>query len=714
LAQARLELNSRSCPTQPQRSIRLCIMATRACLAVFVCLAAGAAATRVTPVQKVTELLKKLQGQITEEGKKEAAQYDKYSCFCKEQADEKQYAIEKSTKLEKELGVKIDKLDGELSNLATEISELGTSITSKESEHERLTTARADEHEVYLEAKKNLTSGISAVEGALETLKSAKGDLTDAKLTSALVQVRAFAGRLAPQKLALLARSGKPGDAAKYQYHSNSIVGMLEDLLDTFKSNLKDMDEAEFKSKAEYDAAALGLTNEVKFQTKDKAEKEAINAAKTSEKEAAEEDKTMEEKDRKADSIFLSELTEDCQKKAELFDSRSTTRSDELTAIAGAIEQLTTVANPKYAANSKLVGLQKSVKPHRAERTLKSVSAPLLLQLRGVRSGKGSEAVSKVQAFLAEASGRLQSGILTSAAIKVLASKDHFVKVRQLIKDLIAKLEADAASEADQKSTCDTNMKAAMESRDKANANIEKAASAIAILEADIDKLKSEIADLTQQISDDRKALAEATELRTEEQANNEKTIADATEGKDAAELALKLLEDFYSAQSSLLQKASYVPPNADRDGNALEDVRPEIFDSEYKGQQTDAKGIIGILQVIVSDFDRTMTTTTSNDKDAAGDFKKQEKELNDNIAASETSKGAKKTSVVNKESDLKDKESDKATNEKLLESALSTLEKLKVSCVDGEETFADRKKKREEEIAALKEAMQILIDWQS
>ena len=41
----------------------------------------------VTPVEKVTELLKQLSADLEKEGKAEAAQYDKFSCFCKEQAD---------------------------------------------------------------------------------------------------------------------------------------------------------------------------------------------------------------------------------------------------------------------------------------------------------------------------------------------------------------------------------------------------------------------------------------------------------------------------------------------------------------------------------------------------------------------------------------------------------------------------------------------------
>merc|ERR1712107_608703 len=47
----------------------------------------------VSPVEKVIDLLKQLQAETEEQGNKEAAQYDKFACFCKEQADEKLYQI---------------------------------------------------------------------------------------------------------------------------------------------------------------------------------------------------------------------------------------------------------------------------------------------------------------------------------------------------------------------------------------------------------------------------------------------------------------------------------------------------------------------------------------------------------------------------------------------------------------------------------------------
>merc|ERR1719203_1191028 len=105
---------------------------SRLCLLSLLVLVAGASSRgsqTVAPVQKVIELLKKLSAQVEADGKKEAAQYDKFSCFCKEQADEKLYAIEKSTAKIEELDAEITDLDALIASLADDIGKLTKKIT---------------------------------------------------------------------------------------------------------------------------------------------------------------------------------------------------------------------------------------------------------------------------------------------------------------------------------------------------------------------------------------------------------------------------------------------------------------------------------------------------------------------------------------------------------------------------------------------------------
>merc|ERR1719482_243290 len=97
---------------------------------------------RVNPVEKVTELLEKLQAEVEAEGKSEAAAYDKYACFCKEQADNKD-------------------------------------IATLESEAEAAQTVRDDTNTAYKTRDGLLVQAISALENAIDALQASKGEMTD-------------------------------------------------------------------------------------------------------------------------------------------------------------------------------------------------------------------------------------------------------------------------------------------------------------------------------------------------------------------------------------------------------------------------------------------------------------------------------------------------------------------------------------------------------
>merc|ERR1719356_902983 len=220
---------------------------------------------------------------------------------------------------------------------------------------------------------------------------------------------------------------------------------------------------------------------------------------------------------------------------------------------------------------------------------------------------------------------RLFSPKLAALAAKVAVQEDHFVKVRGLIKDLITTLEAEALAEATSKSFCDTEMKAAVTTRDARKLDMERESTTISLKEAEKAQLLQDIATLGQEIADLNKALSEAAQLRSQEKANNEKTIADAGKGKEQIKLAISVLQQYYGfvqvdqisvgAAPAPAAYTPYVAPNADREGKTVADRAPEMsYSGEYGGKQEASTGIIGILEIILSDFERTESTVTSEE----------------------------------------------------------------------------------------------------
>jgi predicted nucleic acid-binding Zn-ribbon protein len=297
-------------------------------------------------------------------------------------------------------------------------------------------------------------------------------------------------------------------------------------------------------------------------------------------------------------------------------------------------------------------------------------------------------------------------------AMRVKVAADHFVKVRAVIHDLINKLEDDAEAEATQKSFCDENMQSALADRDRANAELEAAMAELSKLGSEKETLEREIQELKDAIAANLKALNEALELRNTEKAENEATIETAQEGKSAVELAINILEQFYD--NAFVQTGKYVPPNADREGLTVADRAPETFSNDdYEGKQGQSKGIIGLLDVILSDFERTIETTEDEEESAQSAYETFESDTKNDNGDKDSEITTKENRVSDIEDELVEQGEDKENSETLKKNALKELEKLKPMCVEGEETYEQRVQKREKEIEALKEAQDMLNDWQ-
>merc|ERR1719229_1994403 len=122
--------------------------------------------------------------------------------------------------------------------------------------------------------------------------------------------------------------------------------------------------------------------------------------------------------------------------------------------------------------------------------------------------------------------------------------------------------------------------------------------------------------------------MAEATKLRQEEKAKNEQTIKDAGEAQTAVAQALTVLKEFYA-----------------KAGEATALVRqpmPEIFDSPYKGMAAENGGVVGMLEVIESDFSRLEADTKAAEATS-------QKEYDTFITDSKVDKEAKSTDIEHK-----------------------------------------------------------------
>merc|ERR1719389_279133 len=154
-----------------------------------------------------------------------------------------------------------------------------------------------------------------------------------------------------------------------------------------------------------------------------------------------------------------------------------------------------------------------------------------------------------------------------------------------MIKDLIVRLMEEATQESEHKGWCDTELGTNKQTREDKSEDVD-------MLVAKKDQLTADIAKLSDEID---AAVAEATKVRGEEKAKNTQTIADAQEAQTAVASAIEVLNAFYAKAADA---TSLVQQTPDLDA-------PATFDKPYTGMQSENGGVMGMLEVIQSDFAR-------------------------------------------------------------------------------------------------------------
>jgi len=222
-----------------------------------------------------------------------------------------------------------------------------------------------------------------------------------------------------------------------------------------------------------------------------------------------------------------------------------------------------------------------------------------LLQMAAVRTGADlaqAEVVTLVKRLARQhhsaALAQLASRVASEFRYGASNGDDPFVKVKGLIQDMIAQLQAEAEAEATEKAYCDEQMaktKAKKEELDddieKLTVKIDQASSKSARLKEEVQALESELAALT-------KMQAEMDKIRADTHAAYETAKADLTLGLEGVRKALSVLREYYGG-AAFLQGGSHFAA-------LMQQPAMPVTHTKATGAGT---GIINILEVCESDF---------------------------------------------------------------------------------------------------------------
>jgi len=650
--------------------------------AVFALLLASGTASTATPVQKVVALMEGMLEKGKKEKHDEQVQFAAYKQFCDDTTTEKSRAIAEANEQIDTLKADIQKYTSDASKLAKEIAGLDEDISIWEGDEKAATNVREIEKADYDAMHKDYSESVDALTRAIAVLKKQSHDRSQASLleVSSLKSLELIPAD-AKKTIDLFLTQNDDAlavtapEANGYEFQSSGVVEMLEKLLDKFIDERTTLEKEEMNSKHAYDMLMQDLKAQIAQASKDRDEKAESKAKKLQAKADATGDLNDTTSTRNADAKYLADLTATCEQKASDFESRQQLRADEIVAVEKAIEIISSGA---VSGN--------------ADKHLPSmVQTSSFAQLR---SDLTTRAQARVATYLQSQATKLNSRVLAAVADK--ASSDPFQKVKKMIKDLITRLMEEANDEAEHKGWCDTELTTNEQTRQEKTEAVETLHAEIDQLEASIAKLTEDISDLTKAVAELDAAMAKATKLRQEEKAKNTETISDSQEAQTAVAQALTVLKEFYAKAA---EATALVQTRAE----------PEIFDKAYTGMGGESGGVVGMLEVIESDFARLESDTKASEATA-------QKEYDEFMTDSKVDKAEKSTDIEHKNAKKQDesqalttKNEDLEGTQKELDAALAYFDKLKPSCVDSGVSYEDRVARRKEEIESLQEALKIL-----
>eukprot|EP00746_Dinoflagellata_sp_MGD_P074339 gnl/MRDRNA2_/MRDRNA2_30038_c0_seq1.p1 gnl/MRDRNA2_/MRDRNA2_30038_c0~~gnl/MRDRNA2_/MRDRNA2_30038_c0_seq1.p1 ORF type:complete len:682 (-),score=230.38 gnl/MRDRNA2_/MRDRNA2_30038_c0_seq1:27-2072(-) len=647
-----------------------------------------------SPVQKVIELLEESKKKVLHDLAAEEKEMAEYSQFCDDEVVSKTHAIQTSGRKISELQAAVEDKAAQISKAQEEVSKLGTEVAGKESELASASSLRKKERGDFEASEGELMKSVDALERAIIQVKRgasfAQLPVDNQKGLKAALEVFANivdAGRVTAgvhrhmqglMQTVLAAGEGAADGEDEYEklgvshqsHLGNSVLEAMEEMKEKTEETLSETRTTEMRQGHSFDMTSQSLGDSIKIANKEIASNKAAAGVAGEELGAAKKELVAVESAKAADEKYLQELTIQCHTSQKGWEDRQEAAHAEVEAIHKAVEIL-----------SQGVSLVQDPDDFEADPSQDEVD------------DKTIEVRRKAVQRLKDMSEKFGSFALMDVA--GAATSDPFSKVKGLIESMISKLVEQANAEASQKSFCDEETAKSKKAQgeksltlDKLNSRIETAAATKAQLEQAISDLQTDLAALD-------KGTAEATKIRSEEHETYLKESSDYKKAAKAIEEATGVLKQYYAgAGAALLQQN-------------IKGKQPSFGAPKAES----AHVILAILEEAGVKFTKMLMKTEDNELGAVKAF---ETLVQDNKVA----KASKETEIKGAESEIKSLtvalqagKEDASMTTKELDSVMEYLDKLKPQCEAKVMSYEEKKTKREEEIAGLKEVLSIMTE---
>merc|ERR1719491_1016806 len=580
-------------------------------------------------------------------------------------------------------------------------------ISADEKELKEATAVREKEVATFEASEKELMDAIDSLDRAVGILQKemAKNPASLAQVDTrnldsmikslgAVIDAASFSSQ-DQKNLAALVQSQQGADAddqelgapaaAVYKSHSSGIFDVLEDLKEKAEGQLAELRKAEAATKHNYNMLKQSLTDEIEADSKDLEEEKALKASTEESKAVAEGDLADTVKGLAEDKKALATASSTCMTVAADHDATMKSRDEELTAIATAKKILTETSSGAVSQSYSFVQVSSRLQT-RADLAGAEVVG-LLKKL----------AKEHPSAALAQLASRVSSVIRYGRA----GGDDPFAKVKELITNMVSKLQDEATSEGTEKAYCDEELAKTEAKKSELEGVISRLTSKIDLAAAKSAELKGEVKTLAAELATLSRQQAEMDSIRAEEKAAFDTAKAELELGISGVQKALGVLRDYYQGS------AAFVQSGASFDAFIQQPAPP----NKHSPASGAGGSILDILEVCESDFTKNLAAEEQEEADAVSTYEAttQENKMSKTMKSQDVKYKTKEHKGLDKS--IADLSGDRDTTNTELSAVLDYYAKLKDRCIAKPESYEARKARREAEVNGLKEALSILED---
>lgn len=631
-----------------------------------------------SPISKVIEMLSAMQDKIVQTAEQEQKLYGEFKDACAFDAQELSNSIKNSKADIEDSKATVTKAGADAEVADAEIAKLSASIAAADKELKEATAVRKQEHSDFQTREKELVETVDTIERAHGIIKRSmqKSNFAQVKEKNVqqvmgLLQTIITATTVQDEDKATLTNLLQAEDDGDSQSGGGQgILDVLSDMQDKAEAQLAETRKAEMTAKFNYDMLKQSLTDKTNNDNKDLAQQKKDKAEATETKATASGELAETQKKLADAQQQLTDVRHECMSRAESYETEVNERTAELGVLAEAKKIIESVAGGGAA---------------KQEYGLAQTEPATLVQLEARSTGVARAVVLIRQ--LAKKTGASELMQLASRVKTSTSLGGTFDKVNDMIREMITKLEKEMKEEAGQKAYCDKEMKETAAKKEDKSTEVDDASARIDKTAAMIAKYKEEVAKAGAELTEIATATAKAQKLRTDERTTYETAKKDYEEGIAGVEQALKVLRDYYAEK---------------------EDAAAFVQVSMKTG---DANGIINMLEVALSDFTKSLAELKADEGEAQEAFDTMITENKVRTATLTAESKTKSQGVESATKALSEFQGDRESATTELEAILEYDEKIKDKCIAKPEPFEERMKRKQAEIAGLKQALEILSD---